>query len=311
MWVIFLDAASADLLSAAFSDTAVALGELFRHTVLVLTTPFSPRSIAKLQEAVRLSIVDGAHVKLPPAERGQWVAQWLSGQPCPPEQYVVIDGSEGTGNALPPARFIFSRGVCGLAPTALAIRLIEQFNKIPSAQKEEGQDGPVDGIVKRYNPTKGYGFISHNDADVFVHQSAILSEGFRGLNVGSRVQFTLSRDQNGRPIATNVVQRTLYRESGRDGVLVEGGKRPSRKDVRALPPATSARTPKELDRTHHSSHWHPHRRGSASPFTFVAHDGTTYFGSPYMFVPQQGVPQQGTQINLEAARGGDGRPFDE
>ena len=46
------------------------------------------------------------------------------------------------------------------------------------------------GTVKWFNNAKGYGFISRaSGEDVFVHHTAIVSEGFRTLNEGERVSF--------------------------------------------------------------------------------------------------------------------------
>ena len=46
------------------------------------------------------------------------------------------------------------------------------------------------GTVKWFNNAKGYGFISReNGEDVFVHHTAIASEGFRTLNEGEKVSF--------------------------------------------------------------------------------------------------------------------------
>lgn len=56
----------------------------------------------------------------------------------------------------------------------------------------------VSGTVKWFNGSKGYGFISREDGeDVFVHYSAIQSEGFRTLEEGQRVEFTVERGPKG------------------------------------------------------------------------------------------------------------------
>ena len=62
------------------------------------------------------------------------------------------------------------------------------------------------GTVKFFNNEKGYGFISReNGPDVFVHHTAILSEGFRTLNEGDRVSFEVVNGQKGLQ-ARNVVK---------------------------------------------------------------------------------------------------------
>ncbi len=56
----------------------------------------------------------------------------------------------------------------------------------------------VTGTVKWFNGSKGYGFISREDGeDVFVHYSAIQTEGFRTLEEGQRVEFTVERGPKG------------------------------------------------------------------------------------------------------------------
>jgi CspA family cold shock protein len=61
------------------------------------------------------------------------------------------------------------------------------------------------GTVKWFNDEKGYGFITPDDGskDVFVHQTAIVSEGFRSLEEGSSVEYETEASDKG-PKATNV-----------------------------------------------------------------------------------------------------------
>ena len=69
----------------------------------------------------------------------------------------------------------------------------------------------ANGIVKWFNDSKGYGFIEQEDGpDVFVHQSAINTEGFRTLTEGDRVRFDIVQGEKG-PAAANVtvVQRII------------------------------------------------------------------------------------------------------
>ncbi len=64
----------------------------------------------------------------------------------------------------------------------------------------------VQGRVKWFNNTKGYGFIGREDgADVFVHYSAIAADGFRSLNEGDLVEFEITQGQKG-PQAANVTK---------------------------------------------------------------------------------------------------------
>jgi len=61
------------------------------------------------------------------------------------------------------------------------------------------------GTVKWFNSTKGFGFIEReNEKDVFVHYSEIDDTGYRSLEEGQRVEFTVVDGQKG-PQAQNVV----------------------------------------------------------------------------------------------------------
>jgi CspA family cold shock protein len=60
------------------------------------------------------------------------------------------------------------------------------------------------GTVKWFNAEKGFGFIEREGGDdVFVHFSAIMSDGYKSLDEGQRVEFDLEKGQRG-PQATNV-----------------------------------------------------------------------------------------------------------
>jgi CspA family cold shock protein len=56
----------------------------------------------------------------------------------------------------------------------------------------------VIGTVKWFNGSKGYGFISRDGGpDVFVHFSAIVADGYRNLEEGQKVEFTVEQGPKG------------------------------------------------------------------------------------------------------------------
>lgn len=57
----------------------------------------------------------------------------------------------------------------------------------------------VQGKVKWFNASKGYGFLERPDgeADIFVHYSAIQGEGFRSLEEGESVEFSIAKTDKG------------------------------------------------------------------------------------------------------------------
>lgn len=77
--------------------------------------------------------------------------------------------------------------------------------------------GMAIGNVKWFNNAKGWGFIEREDgADVFVHYSQIRGEGFRTLNEGEPVQFTLKDGPKG-PLAEDVRRLSDESESASSG----------------------------------------------------------------------------------------------
>lgn len=54
------------------------------------------------------------------------------------------------------------------------------------------------GTVKWFNGSKGYGFIERDaGGDVFVHYNSIVADGYRSLNEGQRVEFSVVEGQKG------------------------------------------------------------------------------------------------------------------
>lgn len=73
-----------------------------------------------------------------------------------------------------------------------------------AAKNTLGGNTLTQGTVKWFNGTKGYGFITGEDGkDYFVHFSAINIDGFKTLDEGQAVTFTIENGQKG-PQASNV-----------------------------------------------------------------------------------------------------------
>ena len=72
--------------------------------------------------------------------------------------------------------------------------------------QDESRGGTKQGVVKWFNPTKGFGFIAPDSGgkDVFVHISAVQRAGLRTLDEGQKVSFDIEEQQNGRQAAVNL-----------------------------------------------------------------------------------------------------------
>jgi CspA family cold shock protein len=71
---------------------------------------------------------------------------------------------------------------------------VDRGRPVPS-----GEASDANGTVKFFNSGRGYGFITPDDGskDLFVHFSAILNDGFKTLDNGSRVAYDVREGRNG------------------------------------------------------------------------------------------------------------------
>ena len=80
---------------------------------------------------------------------------------------------------------------------------IEEEEENNTKEIKAGEES-MNGTVKWFNDSKGYGFISREDGDdVFVHHSSIAGEGFKSLAEGDNVTFEIEQGDKG-PSAVNV-----------------------------------------------------------------------------------------------------------
>jgi CspA family cold shock protein len=83
------------------------------------------------------------------------------------------------------------------------LKTVPLWHGLRTKQKEDTT--MATGVVKWFNPAKGFGFIQPDNggADVFVHISAVEAAGMRTLNEGQRVSYELATER-GKTAATNL-----------------------------------------------------------------------------------------------------------
>ena len=123
------------------------------------------------------------------------------------DMFVVRNTKKITAQSLQRGSAVFLFGQTGCQLSALLVRwtINQVVPKWSLFFKEKYK--MAEGTVKWFNDAKGFGFIEQDGGkDVFVHHSAIQSQGFKSLTEGARVKFDVVDGPKG-PAAENVVQQ--------------------------------------------------------------------------------------------------------
>ena len=127
------------------------------------------------------------------------------------EMYKAVCAECGTETMIPFAptsgRPVYCRNCFQSHKPALAtVRAGGALRPVAPSPRLDGVDGRRQGAVKWFNSSKGFGFIQTEEGeDLFVHFSAIQSNGFRSLTDGDRVEFDVVQSDKGRQ-AANVIK---------------------------------------------------------------------------------------------------------
>ena len=93
---------------------------------------------------------------------------------------------------------VYCQPVLQTVNTTSLIQSIREDMEDRMGQSSGVDSGRATGTVKWFSRAKGYGFITQpNGPDVFVHFSAIQGDGFRSLQEGQKVEFTIEKGPKG------------------------------------------------------------------------------------------------------------------
>jgi len=181
-----------------FAELSDGTGDAFLHIRAVEASGHS-----ELEPGTKLS------VRVAPGQRGPQVTEVLSvdtstAQPRAPRRTGGFGGPGGGGDRFGGGggggdRFGGGGGGAGGYGSGAPRR-----SSYPSAPRETGPVEDLTGVVKWYNPAKGFGFIAPDDGgrDVFVHRSALERARLPDLQEGQRVQIGVTQGMKGREVAT-------------------------------------------------------------------------------------------------------------
>ena len=184
-----------------FAELSDGTGDAFLHIRAVEASGHS-----ELEPGTKLS------VRVAPGQRGPQVTEVLSvdtstAQPRAPRRTGGFGGPGGGGD-----RFgggggggdRFGGGGGGGGGAGGYGSGAPRRSSYPSAPRETGPVEDLTGVVKWYNPAKGFGFIAPDDGgrDVFVHRSALERARLPDLQEGQRVQIGVTQGMKGREVAT-------------------------------------------------------------------------------------------------------------
>jgi CspA family cold shock protein len=181
-----------------FAELSDGTGDAFLHIRAVEASGHS-----ELEPGTKLS------VRVAPGQRGPQVTEVLSvdtstAQPRAPRRTGGFGGPGGGGDRFGGGggggdRFGGGGGGGGGYGSGAPRR-----SSYPSEPRETGPVEDLTGVVKWYNPAKGFGFIAPDDGgrDVFVHRSALERARLPDLQEGQRVQIGVTQGMKGREVAT-------------------------------------------------------------------------------------------------------------